>query len=250
MKNNILPEKIFGMDRRIFILWLEPLGLLMGLLLSVFLVIIPKVNEVLARVTEIKNVSKKTTEVNQKISYLQTMNQEEIRSNATKLASGLLPEKSAYLLLKVIKNAATTVNYNIEDFSISMGDVKAEDNEDKKNTSYDKIPIEINLIGPSENYLKLAKTIERSLPIMSINKFEMTSSRSGASTIKLSVSAYYLRDISDLKLEALTLADLTLSQAEANLLETIGEYSELEVERIDDSGTFIKYQRDDPFFTP
>ena len=252
MRKTEVSDKIFGMDKKIFFLWLEPFGLGLIILLSIFGVIVPKVNEVLNRLTERKLVSKKIVEVNQKINYLQTIDQEEIKNDAKKLASGLLPEKSSYLLLKVIQNAALPLNYNIDDFSISMGKVKDETDEIKNNSGFDKIPVDINLIGPGENYLKLANIIERSLPIMSINKFEVSSAKGDVSTIKLGVSAYYMKEITDLKLENLTLSDLTLSQDESDLLSTISEYSEMTVEStgIGSSGDFIKYEREDPFFTP
>jgi len=246
IKIHNLPDKIFGMNSRIFLLWLQPLALAIVIFMSVGLVIVPKINEIAEKVNEIKSVSNKTIEVKQKITYLQTMDQEEIKNNALKLASGLLPERNSYLLVKVIKDTATKANYNIDDFSISMEDLKDEETK-KTNTNYDAIPVNITLIGPAGDYIALVKAIERSLPIMSINKFEMRSQNEVAS-IKLNVSAYYLRDITDLKLESLTLADLTPSQEEANLLLTISEYQTMTVENNDVDGEFVKYERQDPFF--
>lgn len=253
MRKIEISDKIFGMDRRIFTLWLEPLVLALMVFMSIFLIIVPKINEGMAKLKENKSVLDKTTQVNQKISYLQTMDQQEIQKNAQKLASGLLPEKSSYLLLKVIQNTASKLNYNIDDFSISMGDVKEETGENNQASSFDKIPIQVNLIGPAENYLALAKALERSLPIMSISKYEMLSGSSEVTNIKLAVYAYYMKEITNFKLENISLADLTLSQAEADLLSTISEYSELDVKSIEGvggSGTFVKYERVDPFFTP
>jgi len=252
-KTREVPDKIFGMDKRIFLLWLEPLALFLIIFMSVLMLIVPKINEGLARLNENKSVLEKTSQVNEKISYLQSIDQEEIQKNAQKLASGLLPEKSSYLLLKVIQNTAQKLNYTIDDFSISMGDIKKEETENIKNTSFDKIPIQVNLIGPAENYIALAKALERSLPIMSINKYEVSSSLGGATTIKLAVDAYYMKEVTDFKLENISLSDLTLTQAEADLLSTIDEYSELDVKSIEgvgESGVFIKYDRVDPFFTP
>lgn len=246
-------DKIFGMDKRIFSLWLEPFALFLVMFMSIFMLIIPKINEGLTRLNENKSVLKKVADVNEKITYLQTIDQDQIQKDAQKLASGLLPEKSSYLLLKVIQNTAQKLNYNIDDFSISMGDVKEETGENIKVTSFDKIPIQVNLIGPAENYLDLAKVLERSLPIMSINQFEMSSIKSGVTTIKLEVNAYYMKEITNFKIENISLADLTLSQAESDLLATISEYRELDVnsiESVGESGTFVKYDRVDPFFTP
>ncbi len=246
-------DKIFGMDRRIIYLWLEPFALFLVMFMSIFMLIVPKINEGMAKLNENKSVLKKNDEVNEKINYLQTIDQEGIKKDAQKLASGLLPEKSSYLLLKVIQNTAQKLNYNIDDFSISMGDVKEEAVENIKVTSFDKILIQVNLIGPGENYLALAKALERSLPIMSINKYEMSSKSGEVTTIKLEVYAYYMKEVTNFKLENISLSDLTLSQAEADLLSTISEYTELDVKSIEGvggSGAFVKYERVDPFFTP
>lgn len=246
-------DKIFGMDKRIFSLWLEPFALFLIMFMSIFMLIVPKINEGLTRLNENKSVLKKTSEVNEKISYLQTIDQDQIQKDAQKLASGLLPEKSSYILLKVIQNTAQKLNYNIDDFSISMGDVKEETGENIITTSFDKIPIKVNLIGPAENYLALARALERSLPIMSINEYGMSSKSGGVTTIKLAVNAYYMKEVTNFKLENISLADLTLSQAESDLLATISEYGELDVKSIEgvgESGTFVKYDRVDPFFTP
>jgi hypothetical protein len=84
---------------------------------------------------------------------------------------------------------------------------------------------------------------------MSIDRFEMKS-KGDVATIKLSVLAYYLKDVTNLKLENLTLKDLTPSEAEVSLLSTLGEYKNMAIGGEDkSSGEFIKYERNDPFFT-
>lgn len=249
IKKNYLPDKVFGIDSRLFLLWLEPFGLLLVFILSFGLVILPKINEASEKINQIKQLTSKISEVNQKRNYLQTVDQEEIKNNAAKLSAGLLAEKNAYLLVGVVRNAAAVANYSIDDFAISLGDVKGEEaNKNDKTSLYDKIPVSVTVVGPSDNYLTLIKTIERSLPVMSIDNFEMESSLDGVSTIKLSVSAYYLRDISSLKLENLTLSDLTPSQGESDLLSKISDYKTMTVSS-NSNENFIKYQRQDPFFT-
>lgn len=248
IKINNLPDKIFGIDTRIIILWLQPLVLVLVILFSVLLVIVPKINQTSEKMTEVKRVAQKLTEVNEKRTYLQTVNQEETRINAIKLAAGLLPEKNSYLLVRIIRDIAAGSNFNIDDFSVSLGDIK-NDEAEKDNSDYDRIPVTVTLIGPADNYLSLVKGIERSLPIMSIEKFEMRSS-SGVAIIKLNVLAYYLKDISNLKLENLTLGDLTPSQDEATLLSTIGEFQTMTVESNSDiEREFVNYGRQDPFST-
>lgn len=246
------PDKIFGIDGRIFALFLQPLALLAVILISVFGVAIPKLRDFGDRVGEIKGVTAKTEEVNQKRTYLQMVDQEQIISDANKLAEALLPEKNSYMLVRIIRNAASEMSYNVDDFSISMGDIKGSDKTETKTKvaeEYDRIPVQVTLIGPAENYISLVKIIERSLPVMSIDRFDMKT-RAGVATIKLNVLAYYLKDITNIKLESLTLKDLTPSDEEMNLLSTLGEYKNMSAGGEDySSGEFVKYERSDPFFT-
>lgn len=249
IKKQKLPDEIFGMDTSLFLLWLQPFALLILLVLSIGLVILPKYNEFSEQVAQIRQVDQKITETNQKRTYLETVDQNEIQNQASVLAAGLLPEKSAYLLVKIVQNVAAGVGYAIDDFSVSLGDIKTDETSVTANSSYDKIPVQVTLIGDASKYLDLVKAIERSLPVMSIDNFEMSSGDGGA-TIKLSISAYYLKDISNIKLESLSLADLTPSKQEMDLLTTLKNYTLTNTEVGDSNATFVKYNRSDPFFTP
>jgi hypothetical protein len=249
IKINNLPDKVFGIDSRLFLLWLQPVALFFGLLFSVTLIIFPKFNEVLGKIADIKTVDNKIVELNQKRNYLQSVDQEEIKNNADKLSLGLLPEKNAYMLVRVLRNAAAEASFTIDDFSISMGDIKGETSAKKDNTNYDVIPVKVTLIGPSDNYIALVKSIERSLPIMSIDKLEMNSVQEQVSVVKLEVSSYYLREINTAKMENLSLADLTPSQDEVSLLSKISEYKIMLLGNSDEGTTFTKYERIDPFST-
>ncbi len=245
-----LPDKLFGVHTDILLLWIKPGLLLLFILLSVLGVFLPKIGEIQAKIQSIKNVDQKKVEVDQKRNYLLSVDQEEIKNNAELLSAGVLPEKNAYLLVKIIRNAVADVNYSVDEFSVSLGDIKDQENEinKSKNLNYDKIPVKLTLIGPKENYLALVKVLENSLPLMSIDEYEMSSS-GGVATIDAGVSAYYLKSVSNLKIENLTLADLTLKQEESDLLSKIKEFKMMSVEKIGESGTFVKYERTDPFFT-
>ena len=244
-----LPEKILGYDSRIVMLWLEPFVLGVVILFSMILVIVPKINEIPQRMAQIKSLKTKTLDVNQKNKYLQTIDQEEIKNNALKLSMGLLPEKSSYLLVGVIKNIAAEVNYAVDDFSLSMVTDK-NSTARKGNLNFEKLPVILTLIGPSDNYINLVKAIERSLPIISIESIDMRSGQDGVSIVKLSVTAYYLPDIPKVNFENLSLADLTPNQDELNLLLKINEYKSMTVEASNKDATFTKYVREDPFFIP
>lgn len=244
-----LPEKLFGVNTDVLIIWAKPIGIIVLLLLSMIGIVWPKITEIQDKFSKVNSVRQKTSEVNQKRAYIQTVDQEELNNNATLLAAGLLPEKNAYLLIRVIKNVASDLGYGIDDFSVSLGDVKQDTSKNSGSKNYDKIPVTLTLIGPTDNYLALVKNLENSLPIMSIDDFEMQTA-SEVSSIKLLISAYFLREITNLKLENLSLSDLTPNQKELDLLSQIKNYQLRTVSQSGTGSTFTKYLRTDPFSTP
>lgn len=255
MRKKSLPDKLFGISTQLILVWVKPALLGFVLIFSIILVIIPKIGEINGKIQEISSTSAKRKDVVQKINYLSSIDQEEIKKNADLLASGVLAEKSAYLLVNVVRNAASEVGYSVDDFSISLGEVKQEKKSEKTNNTlgYDTIPVKMTVSGPQDKYLELAKILERSLPVISIDNFEMNSVSGEGVTIKLSVSAYYLQESLGIEPENLSLADLTPSQAESDLLSTIREYRPMTVQSSqmqEGEGTFVKYERSDPFFTP
>lgn len=244
-----LPDKLFGRDTRLIVLWLEPMALGLVIFLSMALVIIPKINEVPQKMAQIKQTKAKITDVEQKTKYLQSIDQEDIKNNSFKLSMGLLPEKSNYLLVGVVRGAAADLGYAIDDFSLSMISSKTQSPK-KGSTNFDKLPVSVTLVGPTEKYIELVKAIERSLPIMSIEKIDMRASEGGISTVKLNVMAYYLPELSVTNPENLSLADLTPTQEEQALLSLIEEYKVMTVQTTNKEATYTKYERQDPFFIP
>ncbi|HWS48571.1 MAG TPA: hypothetical protein VN174_00790 [Candidatus Methanoperedens sp.] len=244
-----LPDKLFGRDTRLIVLWLEPIALGLVIFMSMVLVIVPKINEVPQKMAQIKQMKAKTADVEEKTKYLQSINQEDIKNNSFKLSMGLLPEKSNYLLVGVVRGAAADLGYAIDDFSLTM--VTSKSQTPKKGAmNFEKLPVLVSLVGPTEKYIDLVKAIERSLPIMSIDKIDMRTLEGGISVVKLNVMAYYLPELNVTNPENLSLADLTPTKEEQELLSLINEYKVMTVETTDKEAKYTKYERQDPFFIP
>ena len=152
-----LPDKLFGKDSRLILLWLEPLAVGLVVIMSFLGLILPKFQLVMEKNDQIKEIKIKTKEVNDKIAYLMTMDEEVIKEQSDKLSQGLLPQRSAYLLLGVSRQVADQLGFYIDDFVISMmGDVTDLEGEAKSVKSrFDKLPINITMIGPKDKYFSL-----------------------------------------------------------------------------------------------
>ncbi|KKR68063.1 MAG: hypothetical protein UU09_C0016G0014 [Microgenomates group bacterium GW2011_GWA2_40_6] len=244
-----LPDKIFGMDKNLLMVWVTPM-LMLAVLLSIFLwVVSPKISEIEKVIKEIEDIKKKTVEVMEKRKYFLSVDQEELNNNANLLSSGVMPQKNSYLLVKIIKKVAESSGFQVSDFSVSMGDVKKQEVK-QAIVDYEKVPVELTLSGPGEKYLELIKGLERSLPILSIDSFDLKINGQVA-LIKVRVSAYFQPMTNKINIESLRLTDMTLKVEETALLSKIKEYRAQGVESLEGvGGQYKSYERSDPFFTP
>ncbi len=248
-----LPDKMFGQDSRLLVVWVEHLVVGLIILVTTLGLIVPKLSLVTEKSDQIKSVVAKNKEAKEKIAYLQAMDSEVIKGETDRLGQGLLPQRSAYLLLGVVRQVTEEFGYVIDDFIISMmGDVKELEGEAKdKKSRFDKLPIRVSLVGPKEKYVDLLKGLERTLPIISLNTVEMKAApEAQIATIDLNMSAYYLPEMDRPNIEKLDLADLTPSKQELDLMSQLEEYRTLNVESFEVDKSFTEYQREDPFFIP
>lgn len=248
-----LPDKMFGQDSRLLVVLVEPLVVGLIILVTTLGLIVPKLSLVTEKSDQIKSVVAKNKEAKEKIAYLQAMDSEVIKGQTDRLGQGLLPQRSAYLLLGVVRQVAGQFDYVIDDFVISMmGDVKELEGEARdKKSRFDKLPIRVSLVGPKEKYVDLLKGLERTLPIISLNTVEMKAApEAQIATIDLNMSAYYLPEMDRPNIEKLDLADLTPSKQELDLMSQLEEYRTLNVESFEVDKSFTEYQREDPFFIP
>ena len=149
-----LPDKMFGQDSRLLVVLVEPLVVGLIILVTTLGLIVPKLSLVTEKSDQIKSVVAKNKEAKEKIAYLQAMDSEVIKGETDRLGQGLLPQRSAYLLLGVVRQVTEEFGYVIDDFIISMmGDVKELEGEAKdKKSRFDKLPIRVSLVGPKEKY--------------------------------------------------------------------------------------------------
>lgn len=244
-----LPAKLLGIDSGLLVLWVAP-GLVLTALLFTFIgVILPKISEINEMVKQTMEVRKSTREVTEEIKYFLSVDQNELNANADILGSGVMPEKNSYLLVKIIQKVAESSGYQVSDFSVSLGNVK-KDIPIKKGTDFEKIPVKLILSGPREKYLELIGGLEKNLPVLSIDGFDMKTSGEIA-ILDISVSAYFQPELNKIKIETLNLKEMTLTAGEVALLSKLKNFKTFTVQSIGSTGGQYKsYDRSDPFFTP
>jgi len=245
-----LPEKTFGIDTALLVVFMPLLLVVLMVIISFNLVIVRKWGDYQEMRTQLTGIEGQTKLLTDKRNYLQSIDQEELLKNERLIDSALLPQKNAYLLVGVVRKIADKYGYQLDSFVIRPGELTAEEDE-KMSSGVAKIPISLTLAGPSEKYTELIDGLERSLPILSLEGMEMQNSLY-LTKMTMQISAYYIGDKMAVDINKLSLADLTLKKEESELLSTLGGYTLLEeVGQIEEEmggvKEYIEYDRTDPF---
>ena len=252
-------DKIFGMDAGLIRLFIAPLVLVLAIIVSVGAVIKPRLEAANKVKMDIKQVEKKKKETDEKVTYLSSIDQGKLREDASYLGEAVLKEKNAYVLVSVVRGMAARYGYLVEGFMINPGEVdesamgltpvmpEETPKTQKSALATERIPILLSLVGPKEEYLTLINSLEKSLPILSADNF-VTKEAGEAAELELRLSAFYIPDSREKDLLSLSLADLTLTKEEREVLGEISGYTEAGAGAIGGVQQELKiYSRPDPF---
>jgi Tfp pilus assembly protein PilO len=248
--NMNLPDTIFGLEIGLIKVILLPIPLIIGFVLCLFLVIIPKFDEINQIKTKTTQIKDQTRQVTEKINYLQSIDKEELKTNASYFDYALLKEKQTYVLVGIIRSIADKYGFQVKSFAIFPGTLKTEDKvkiNDKEVLT--KIPLSVNLIGPKDKHLDLLMAFEKSLPILIIDQFEISTSNDVAE-LEMTVSSFYMSDKAISNTATLSLNDLMLKKEEKDIIGKLSQFEKIEFGSMNasDSGKqYIQFDRPNPF---
>lgn len=251
-KNNFfnMPEKIFGVSSSLIRLFFAPLGAVVFILTSIGWLIMPGFESMQSLKQSTDTLKDQVRSINEKRDYLLSIDQSKLKQNVDYLSSAVIPEKNSYLLLGVVKSIVEKYDYQIVSFSLSIEDLKDESGTlrvaEKKMAT--KLPLNIELSGPSDKFVNLINGLENSLPILFIDNLE-TKKKSENTDIKMLISSYYMADDTESNYDKLTLNDLKLSKEESDLLVKISEFDNNAVlgQFGGGGGAYVEHDRTNPF---
>lgn len=250
MKINFkMPDQIFGIDTSLFKNFWLPAVLVIVFFITIKLIVMPKIDEINTVNNQAVEQEKRTSLLKEKIRYLTSLDKNELNKNADNLSSALLKEKNSYFLVNVIKGIADEFGFQIKSFSITPGELKGTDLDSIKSNVALKIPVSLVVDGPRKEYLNFVLALEKNLPILVIDKFDL-STIEGIAEIDMVVSSFYVRENLGNMVANLNLSDLTLKKEESNVLNTISAFTkskEIQTEEIGTTKTFVKFNRENPF---
>lgn len=258
MKSDFSSEgKVFGIEEwKLKMLWL-PSVVVIAMILGWVMVLSPRFDEIFVFRRETVSMKKTVSEMTQKINYLSSADDDNLKRQEELVVQALPKNKNIYFMLTAVQGIAQKYNYVVDSFAVSPGEIGADSANDskaatKKNEGgvLEKVPLKVVLLGPKGDHLGLIESLESSLPLLSIDKFKMTTTLADV-RLELEVATYFSSDMLDVKIKNLTLADLTLTKEELATLETLGTFTKNDSvgnDLLQESGkAFVEYQRDNPF---
>lgn len=180
-----------------------------------------------------------------KVNYFNAVDQDRLRQMETILNEAVFKQDKSYYLVGVIKKIAEEYGFVIDGFEAQVGELGK--GKVAMNVESVDLKIKVKLIGPREKYLDLVTRIERTLPVLSIENFEIKSA-SNVIGIETNVSAFFIPKAGEAKIDNLSLNDLVLSEKELKL---IGELEKYQKYSGADEGsaitTYTNFQKTNPF---
>ncbi len=242
-------DKIFGVEMGLLNVFILPVGVSLGLFFLTLWVIFPRFEEIRQTISEIGKTGATKKTLDTRKSWLLGLDEEGLKKMSGTVESALLREKNAYYVVGIVRNVAAKHEYMIQSFSVSIGKLSGGEEKEEK-SYYAKIPVTLELNGPREKYLDLIKSLERSLPLLSLESFEQRVT-GGVAELRLVISAYYIQGANVVDLTKLDLNQLDLKKEEMDVInelrnfELVGGLSGLDMSQ--EEKKYVKYERKDPF---
>ena len=244
-----MPETVFGIETDLARGLILPFFTFVAFVVITLGVVVPKVGEIGEMNQKAKEIIQKRNGVLEKKNYILSVDQNDLKRNVVLLNNSLLREKNWYVVINVVNRVAQSYGFQIESFSVTPGKV-SEEGEGMLKAKTDvvaKIPVNMILAGPQKSYLEFVLALEKTLPLLVIDKFEMKSSGEIVQ-LDLIVSSYYMGEQNTSLPKNLTLTDLTLKKEENEVLKTLWAFANaMEEGKSEAIKEFVRYQRNDPF---
>ena len=245
-----MPDKVFGIDSSLLVVYLPVLGLVLLLIVSFGLVFLPKWNDFQNNLALVNRFDQQKSDAQAKIQFLNSVDQSELKKNSQAISEAIMPQKNAYFLVGIVRKIADNYGFQIDSFTVNPGILSGTEPSTvtKLPSAIAKIPVTMSLLGSSDKYLELIKGIESSLPILSIEDFKMQNDGQTAK-LDLTISSYYINSKAKVDPTKVRLSDLALTKSESTVLLTLGNYTYW---GDNNSGSqtvssYTNYNRTDPF---
>lgn len=212
-----------------------PLG---GMILTVFgglFLLIPRFQRISRIFRDNQKLVEQRDDFLRKAQLIASLNEEVLRENAQLAVLALPKEKDISLILYGLNEPVRNNNFYTEQLEFSLGEVtspsegEVADKKEKEKTTAQKpieqVPVKMSLVGPGEKFNSLLKDMEERLPLVVIKSLEGRYSEGKRIKVDLSLSFFLSSRRAVYNPERITIADLTLSSQEEELLLELNKLS-------------------------
>lgn len=221
-------NKFFGIDLVLIRSFWSTLLCVFGFVLTLFLIIWPKISGINEIRQQIDIAETQNKNIKQQIAYLSAVDQDKLRKNQGLIEQALPSTKDLYFIMNALGELGRRWNYSIDSFVVSPGKITGNDSK-KTITTVTKVPLDLIMIGPRDKYLDLVKQIENSLPILSVDKFDVTYLDNNLASLKIIVGTYSNEQIEKVASSA-NWSDIQLSPKENELLGRLATFSTIQMD--------------------
>ncbi len=142
-------------------------------------------------------------------------------------------EKNIPFILQAFRNAVEESSFLIKEFKFSPGEISKEEVTLDSGEVIEELPLEINLVGPSENLNQLIDELENTVPIFEIRDidFKVEEKQPDKASLKVKLLTFYSPPLVEADIDMVRLEHLVLTEDQTGLLEELKTYSRPELVR-------------------
>ncbi|MFA6602535.1 MAG: hypothetical protein WCT01_01905 [Candidatus Shapirobacteria bacterium] len=188
---------------------------------------------------------RQTADLSQKVKYFSSVNQDRLKQMEKVLNEAVFKQDKSYYLVGVIQKIASEYGFEVDSFQAQVGEIGK--SEAVKKVESVNLGIKVVMYGPKDKYLELVTRLERTLPVLSINNFEIKSA-SDLVGIDMSVNAFFIPKQGEANVNQLSLNDLQMSEKELGLIGELEKYQKFgEDQSLGAERTYVPYDKTNPF---
>lgn len=154
--------------------YLVPGLILIGVLVSAFVIVLPKYRQIGPLKSSIQKNEKKLAQLTVKSNYLKGLNQQNLTTRAGYLVKVLPEEKKVPYLFSLFKLIAQKNNLSVESISVSPGPLTENEN---KGDGIPLLSFDQSLEGKMSDIKNYFAQLARTAPLMVVESFSLTRSR-------------------------------------------------------------------------
>ncbi len=197
--------------------------------------------------TSVKRLDSENEVLKNKFLMLSSLDESNIKEQFAYAELAIPSEKNIPYILQAFRDAVSKAGFLVKTFQFSPGEVTSESIFQNKNKAVENLPLEADLVGPSDKLNGLIQALENTFPLFEVNsvKFTKEISSMNKASVEIKLTTFYSPPLPEEEQKNVELDQLVMSEEETALLENLGTFSRPELKRRTGGG--LERRTDNPF---